>query len=56
MVYIESMARVKRLSLSGKIVRLFVDRFFVQWETLADEKKENHRWWLAALEYRGVLV
>lgn len=37
LIYIESLARVKNLSLSGKILRLFVDRFFVQWPGLADQ-------------------
>ncbi|KAL4073970.1 glycosyltransferase family 1 protein [Scleroderma yunnanense] len=31
MVYVESYARVRTLSLSGKILRYFVDRFIVQW-------------------------
>ncbi|KAF8135461.1 glycosyltransferase family 1 protein [Boletus edulis] len=34
MVYVESYARVQSLSLSGKILRYFVDRFLVQWPTL----------------------
>ncbi|KIP08435.1 glycosyltransferase family 1 protein [Phlebiopsis gigantea 11061_1 CR5-6] len=48
LVYIESFARVKRLSLSGKILRPFVDRFLVQWPELA---RENSR-----AQYRGCLV
>ncbi|GAA5966868.1 hypothetical protein JCM3765_004582 [Sporobolomyces pararoseus] len=45
LVYIESLARTKRLSLSAKLVRPIVDRFFVQWESLRSEivKKENER-------------
>ncbi|KAF8893804.1 glycosyltransferase family 1 protein [Infundibulicybe gibba] len=31
LVYIESFARVKSLSLSGRLLRRFVDRFVVQW-------------------------
>ncbi|BGP15147.1 hypothetical protein JCM10213_005392 [Rhodosporidiobolus nylandii] len=37
LVYIESLARTRRLSLSAKLVRSLVDRFFVQWESLRDE-------------------
>lgn len=35
LVYIESFARVERLSLTGRLVRPFVDRFVVQWTQLA---------------------
>ncbi|KAM0789001.1 hypothetical protein ACM66B_003069 [Microbotryomycetes sp. NB124-2] len=50
LVYIESFARTKKLSMSAKLVRPFVDRFFVQWETLrqslvgkeGDDKTEQH--------------
>ena len=31
-IYIESWARVKTLSLSGKILRFIVGRFLVQWK------------------------
>jgi beta-1,4-N-acetylglucosaminyltransferase len=55
-VYIESLARVRRLSLSGRILRLFADRFFVQWEALADSTRAPPSTWLARKEYRGVLV
>ncbi|GAA5908647.1 hypothetical protein JCM6882_003704 [Rhodosporidiobolus microsporus] len=37
LVYIESLARTRRLSLSAKLVRPLVDRFFVQWEALREE-------------------
>ncbi|KAN0091101.1 glycosyltransferase family 1 protein [Tylopilus felleus] len=33
-IYVESYARVQSLSLSGKILRYFVDRFLVQWPAL----------------------
>lgn len=33
-VYIESLARIHDLSLSGKLVYFFVHHFFVQWEEL----------------------
>ncbi|KAL1748809.1 glycosyltransferase family 1 protein [Schizophyllum fasciatum] len=33
-IYVESFARVNGLSLSGKILRSFVDRFIVQWPQL----------------------
>lgn len=47
-IYVESFARVKSLSLSGKLVRPFVDTFVVQWpEAGAGGDTE---------EYRGVLV
>lgn len=37
-IYVESFARVKSLSLSGKILRYFVDTFVVQWpNTSGDE-------------------
>lgn len=48
-VYVESWARVRRLSLSGKILLRVVDRFLVQWETLAKELGGR-------AEYIGVLV
>lgn len=48
MVYVESFARVTRLSLTGKLLYHVVDRFVVQWEGL---KKRYRR-----AEYRGVLV
>ncbi|KAL5276797.1 ALG14 family protein [Megaselia abdita] len=37
-VFIESFCRVKTLSLSGKLLKPFVDMFVVQWEDLVDEK------------------
>jgi beta-1,4-N-acetylglucosaminyltransferase len=47
-VFVESWARVRTLSLSGKILLHFglTDRFFVQWETLKGGRKE----------WRGFLV
>ncbi|KAF2840603.1 glycosyltransferase family 1 protein [Patellaria atrata CBS 101060] len=33
-IYVESWARVKQLSLSGRLLLRFVDRFLVQWEQL----------------------
>lgn len=48
LVYVESFARIEGLSLSGKLVYPFVDRFLVQWEGL---KAKYPR-----AEYRGVLV
>jgi beta-1,4-N-acetylglucosaminyltransferase len=47
-VYVESFARVKTLSLSGKLLYPFVDRFIVQWPGLKEK-------WTRA-EYLGVLV
>lgn len=47
-IYIESWARVRKLSLSGRILRTtgMVNRFIVQWEGLAQ----------IGAEFRGVLV
>jgi beta-1,4-N-acetylglucosaminyltransferase len=36
-VYVESLARVRKLSLSGRLLRRAVDRFIVQWEWLKGE-------------------
>lgn len=47
-IYVESFARVKRLSLTGRLLYWVVDGFLVQWPGL----KKN---WPRA-EYRGVLV
>lgn len=63
-IYIESFARLTRLSLSGKLVRPIVDRFFVQWEGLRDhltagdsDAEMDGRWRLKArAEYQGWLV
>ncbi|KZV87011.1 glycosyltransferase family 1 protein [Exidia glandulosa HHB12029] len=47
MVYVESFARVTSLSLSGKILSPFVDRFIVQWPQLASRSRfAEHRGWL----------
>jgi beta-1,4-N-acetylglucosaminyltransferase len=46
-IYVESWARVRRLSLSGTILVGVVDRFLVQWEGLRG---------LGRAEYIGVLV
>jgi beta-1,4-N-acetylglucosaminyltransferase len=48
-VYVESWARVKKLSLSGRLLRFVVDRFLVQWPQL--ERAAGGR-----AEYLGVLV
>ncbi|KAF1940887.1 oligosaccharide biosynthesis protein Alg14 like protein [Clathrospora elynae] len=47
-VYVESFARVKTLSLSGKLLLRVVDRFLVQWEELEGAG--------GRAEYWGVLV
>ncbi|KAI9676777.1 MAG: UDP-N-acetylglucosamine transferase subunit [Trizodia sp. TS-e1964] len=47
-IYVESWARVRRLSLSGRLLLPVVDRFLVQWEAL---KAASPR-----AEYIGVLV
>ncbi|PCH43653.1 glycosyltransferase family 1 protein [Wolfiporia cocos MD-104 SS10] len=46
-IYVESFARVRTLSLSGKLLRLIVDRFVVQWpDLLRDGKRGECRGWL----------
>ncbi|KAK4057827.1 UDP-N-acetylglucosamine transferase subunit [Microbotryomycetes sp. JL221] len=62
LIYVESLARTKRLSMTGKLIRPFVDRFFVQWKSLRDsicqtEQENEMRWRLKApVECRGWLV
>lgn len=36
-IYIESLAKVKTLSMTGKVMYPFVDKFYVQWEELAEK-------------------
>ncbi|KAJ7579110.1 glycosyltransferase family 1 protein [Mycena floridula] len=45
-IYIESFARVKTLSLSGKLLRPIVDRFIVQWPALQAFGLGEFRGWL----------
>lgn len=47
-VYIESMAKVNTLSMTGKFMYLFADKFFVQWEELEEKYKKA--------EYLGRLI
>lgn len=47
-IYIESLARVRALSLSGRLIMPIADRFLVQWKPLAEK---YHR-----AEYYGILV
>ncbi|KAJ7346689.1 glycosyltransferase family 1 protein [Mycena albidolilacea] len=47
-IYIESFARVESLSLSGKLLFPFVDRFIVQWQQLQEKEK--------GAEFHGLLV
>lgn len=47
-IYIESLARVKALSLSGRLIMPIADRFLVQWRPLAER---YHR-----AEYYGILI
>jgi beta-1,4-N-acetylglucosaminyltransferase len=63
LIYIESLARTRRLSISAILVRPFVDRFFVQWQGLKDAldgkegAKGRDRWKLrAVVECEGWLV
>ena len=48
-IYVESFARVKTLSLSGRLLERVVDRFLVQWPQLAEGSGGRR-------EYLGVLV
>ncbi|KAJ7096258.1 oligosaccharide biosynthesis protein Alg14-like protein [Mycena epipterygia] len=47
-IYIESFARVESLSLSGKLLYPFVDRFVVQWPQLQEKAR--------GAEFHGLLV
>lgn len=47
-IYVESLARVNQLSLSGRLLRPISDRFIVQWKQLADR--------YPGVEYYGILV
>lgn len=47
-IYVESWARVKKLSLSGRLLEYVVDRFLVQWPELEKEK--------GRAQYMGILV
>ncbi|KAG2222037.1 hypothetical protein INT45_003682 [Circinella minor] len=47
-IYIESFARVTSLSLTGKLLYFFVDRFIVQWNELIKKYPKA--------EYHGILV
>ncbi|KAI0047772.1 glycosyltransferase family 1 protein [Auriscalpium vulgare] len=40
-IYVESFARVKSLSLTGKLIRPFVDSFVVQWPDLLDDGRRG---------------
>jgi beta-1,4-N-acetylglucosaminyltransferase len=50
-IYVESFARVKKLSLSGKLLSRVVDRFLVQWPQLDARRNGSGR-----AQYVGVLV
>lgn len=47
-IYIESLAKVNTLSLTGKLMYLIADKFYVQWEELAEKYKKS--------EYIGRLI
>ncbi|KAI9249206.1 UDP-N-acetylglucosamine transferase subunit alg14 [Phascolomyces articulosus] len=47
-IYVESFARVTSLSLTGKLLYLFADRFIVQWTELVQKYPKS--------EYHGILV
>ena len=48
LIYVESFARVTTLSLSGKLLYTFVDRFLIQWPYLKEKYPKA--------EYKGILV
>jgi beta-1,4-N-acetylglucosaminyltransferase len=48
MVYVESICRVRTLSLTALLLRPFLDRLFVQWPTLAERYSDA--------EYHGKLA
>jgi beta-1,4-N-acetylglucosaminyltransferase len=50
-IYIESWARVKTLSLSGKLLKPLVDRFLVQWPQLVEKEGSGGK-----VEFVGTLV
>jgi len=62
LIYVESLARTQRLSLSGVLVRPLVDRFFVQWEGLRSKLSAQGKtsrvpnWLVAEVECEGWLV
>lgn len=46
-IYVESFARVRKLSISGRLLRPWVDRFVVQWpELLRDHGRGEYHGWL----------
>ncbi|KAK1922081.1 oligosaccharide biosynthesis protein Alg14-like protein [Papiliotrema laurentii] len=45
-IYVESWARVKSLSLSAKLLRPFVDSFVVQWPEAAGGGRAEYHGWL----------
>lgn len=47
-IYIESLARIETLSLSGKLIYPVVDRLYVQWPELADKYGKAH--------FRGAVI
>ncbi|WWC71832.1 uncharacterized protein I206_105791 [Kwoniella pini CBS 10737] len=51
-IYVESFARVKSLSLSGKLVKPFVDKFLIQWP----EAGMNRQGQIGKAECKGWLV
>ncbi|EAW11183.1 glycosyltransferase family protein [Aspergillus clavatus NRRL 1] len=52
-IYVESWARVKTLSMSGKLLLSLADRFLVQWPALAGKQAWNG---MRKTEYVGALV
>lgn len=55
-IFVESWARVKTLSLSGRLLKPFVDRFLVQWPQLAEREGPSGATGGRKVEYVGSLV
>lgn len=47
-IWVDSIANIERLSLSGKIIRPFADLFLTQWPELADVKTK--------IEFQGTVI
>ena len=52
-LYIESFARTRKLSLTGRIMTFLSDRFLVQWPKLASKQGEYYG---KQREYHGILL
>jgi beta-1,4-N-acetylglucosaminyltransferase len=55
-IYVESFARVKSLSLSAKLLKPFVDTFVVQWPQAGPETEAGSPAETGHVKYKGWLV